>query len=97
MKRGFTLLEVMPALAIFALAAIAVLQTASGPLSNQHVLDGKTVPGWVWSYPTATALPITPGEQVGGAQGGRVDGGERCGAGSAKAGRGGGGRGGGGG
>ncbi len=38
MKRGFTLLEVMLALAIFALAATAVLQIASGALSNQHVI-----------------------------------------------------------
>lgn len=41
MKRGFTLLEVMLALAIFALAAMAVLQIASGALSNQHVLRKK--------------------------------------------------------
>lgn len=41
MKRGFTLLEVMPALAIFALVAMAVLQIASGALSNQHVLEEK--------------------------------------------------------
>ena len=41
MKRGFTLLEVMLALAIFALAAMAVLQIASGALSNQHVLEEK--------------------------------------------------------
>ncbi len=34
MKRGFTLLEVMLALAIFALAATAVLQIASGALST---------------------------------------------------------------
>ena len=47
MKRGFTLLEVMLALAIFALAATAVLQIASGALSNQHVLEEKTVAGWV--------------------------------------------------
>ena len=37
MKRGFTLLEVMLALAIFALAATAVLQIASGALSNQQL------------------------------------------------------------
>ncbi|GCV26239.1 type II secretion protein GspI [Escherichia coli] len=45
MKRGFTLLEVMLALAIFALAATAVLQIASGSLSNQQVLEEKTVTG----------------------------------------------------
>ena len=39
MKRGFTLLEVMLALAIFALAATAVLQIASGALSNQQILE----------------------------------------------------------
>lgn len=41
MKRGFTLLEVMLALAIFALAAMAVLQIASGTLSNQQILRRK--------------------------------------------------------
>ena len=46
MKRGFTLLEVMLALAIFALAATAVLQIASGALSNQQILEEKTVAGW---------------------------------------------------
>ncbi|HAX3897739.1 type II secretion system minor pseudopilin GspI [Escherichia coli] len=53
MKRGFTLLEVMLALAIFALAATAVLQIASGALSNQHVLEEKTVAGWVAENQTA--------------------------------------------
>ena len=43
MKRGFTLLEVILALAIFALAATAVLQIASGALSNQQILEEKTV------------------------------------------------------
>ncbi|OKX53433.1 type II secretion system protein GspI [Escherichia coli] len=47
MKRGFTLLEVMIALAIFALAATAVLQIASGALSNQQIVEKKTVAGWV--------------------------------------------------
>lgn len=53
MKRGFALLEVMLALAIFALAATAVLQIASGALSNQHVLEEKTVAGWVAENQTA--------------------------------------------
>ncbi len=53
MKRGFTLLEVMLALAIFALAATAVLQIASGALSNQQVLEEKTVAGWVAENQTA--------------------------------------------
>ncbi len=50
MKRGFTLLEVMLALAIFALAAMAVLQIASGALSNQQILEEKTVAGCLDSY-----------------------------------------------
>ena len=41
MKRGFTLLEVMLALAIFALAATAVLQIASGALSISKFLRKK--------------------------------------------------------
>ncbi|MFL9212451.1 type II secretion system minor pseudopilin GspI [Escherichia coli] len=53
MKRGFTLLEVMLALAIFALAATAVLQIASGALSNQQILEEKTVAGWVAENQTA--------------------------------------------
>ena len=53
MKRGFTLLEVMLALAIFALAAMAVLQIASGALSNQQILEEKTVAGWVAENQTA--------------------------------------------
>ena len=59
MKRGFTLLEVMLALAIFALAAMAVLQIASGALSNQHVLEEKTVAGWVAENQTALLYLMT--------------------------------------
>ncbi len=59
MKRGFTLLEVMLALAIFALAATAVLQIASGALSNQQILEEKTVAGWV-AKTNRTALPDDP-------------------------------------
>ncbi len=59
MKRGFTLLEVMLALAIFALAATAVLQIASGALSNQQILEEKTVAGWV-AKPDRAALPDDP-------------------------------------
>lgn len=61
MKRGFTLLEVMLALAIFALAATAVLQIASGALSNQQILEEKTVAGWVAENQTdRAALPDDP-------------------------------------
>ena len=63
MKRGFTLLEVMLALAIFALAATAVLQIASGALSNQQVLEEKTVAGWVAE--NQTALRTTGGQASG--------------------------------
>lgn len=63
MKRGFTLLEVMLALAIFALAATAVLQIASGALSNQHVLEEKTVAGWVAENQTALLYYLMTREQ----------------------------------
>ena len=64
MKRGFTLLEVMLALAIFALAATAVLQIASGALSNQHVLEEKTVAGWVAENQTALLYLLTRGQRA---------------------------------
>ena len=64
MKRGFTLLEVMLALAIFALAATAVLQIASGALSNQHVLEEKTVAGWVAENQTALLYLMTRGQRA---------------------------------
>ncbi|EDV7203276.1 type II secretion system protein GspI [Salmonella enterica subsp. enterica serovar Bredeney] len=59
MKRGFTLLEVMIALVIFVLAAMAVLQIASGALSNQQVLEEKTVAGWVAENQTAVLYLMT--------------------------------------
>ncbi|MFP1452780.1 type II secretion system minor pseudopilin GspI [Escherichia coli] len=59
MKRGFTLLEVMLALAIFALAATAVLQIASGTLSNQQVFEEKTVAGSVAENQTALLYLMT--------------------------------------
>lgn len=59
MKRGFTLLEVMIALAIFALAATAVLQIASGALSNQQILEEKTVAGWVAENQTVLLYLMT--------------------------------------
>ena len=59
MKRGFTLLEVMLALAIFALVAMAVLQIASGALSNQQILEEKTVAGWVAENQTALLYLMT--------------------------------------
>lgn len=68
MKRGFTLLEVMLALAIFALAATAVLQIASGALSNQHVLEEKTVAGWVAENQTALLYLMTRGQRASGSR-----------------------------
>lgn len=59
MRRGFTLLEVMIALVIFVLAAMAVLQIASGALSNQQVLEEKTVAGWVAENQTAVLYLMT--------------------------------------
>ncbi|EBH8768118.1 type II secretion system minor pseudopilin GspI [Salmonella enterica] len=59
MKRGFTLLEVMIALVIFALAATAVLQIASGTLNNQQILEEKTVAGWVAENQTALLYLMT--------------------------------------
>lgn len=48
MKRGFTLLKYPRAGDFFALVAMAVLQIASGALSNQQILEEeKTVAGWV--------------------------------------------------
>ncbi|EST82434.1 putative type II secretion protein GspF [Escherichia coli ECA-727] len=58
------LLEVMLALAIFALAATAVLQIASGALSNQHVLEEKTVAGWVAENQTALLYLMTRGQRA---------------------------------
>ncbi|PJX01555.1 prepilin-type N-terminal cleavage/methylation domain-containing protein, partial [Escherichia coli] len=46
MKRGFTLLDVMLALAIFALAATAGLPIASRALRNQQILLQKRGVGW---------------------------------------------------
>lgn len=43
MKRGFTLQEVMLALAIFPLAAMTVLHIAISTLSNQQILEEKAV------------------------------------------------------
>ena len=57
----------------FALAATAVLQIASGALSNQHVLEEKTVAGWVAENQTAL-LPDDPW-----AAGGQATGRERYG------------------
>ncbi|MGL5030177.1 MAG: type II secretion system minor pseudopilin GspI [Aeromonas sp.] len=45
--RGMTLLEVMVALAVFAIAGIAVMKTASEHLLSLHYLEQKTLASWV--------------------------------------------------
>ncbi|RUO75785.1 type II secretion system minor pseudopilin GspI [Idiomarina seosinensis] len=48
-QSGFTLIEVMVALAIFALAAVAALQAASGHISGLSSLQDKTYAQYVAS------------------------------------------------
>ncbi|MBV7415351.1 GspI family T2SS minor pseudopilin variant ExeI [Aeromonas sp. sif2433] len=45
--RGMTLLEVMVALAVFAIAGLAVMKTASEHLSGLNYLEEKTLATWV--------------------------------------------------
>ncbi|MEH8128322.1 GspI family T2SS minor pseudopilin variant ExeI [Aeromonas veronii] len=45
--RGMTLLEVMVALAVFAIAGLAVMKTASEHLSALNYLEQKTLATWV--------------------------------------------------
>ncbi|WP_105447916.1 type II secretion system minor pseudopilin GspI [Escherichia coli] len=69
MKHGFTLLEVMIALVIFALAVMAVLQIASGTLSNQQFFEEKTVADWVAENQTALLYLMTREQRAVGHQG----------------------------
>lgn len=46
-QRGMTLLEVMVALAVFAIAGLAVMKTASEHLSGLNYLEEKTLATWV--------------------------------------------------
>ncbi|RUO80380.1 type II secretion system protein GspI [Idiomarina tyrosinivorans] len=46
-RNGFTLIEVMVALAVFGVAALAALQAASSHLSNQGYLQQKVFARWV--------------------------------------------------
>lgn len=64
MRRGFTLLEVMIALAIFSLAAVAILQVASGALKHQRRLEEKTVAGWVVDNQTALLYLMTASQRA---------------------------------
>lgn len=45
--RGMTLLEVMVALAVFAIAGLAVMKTASEHLAGLNYLEQKTLATWV--------------------------------------------------
>lgn len=44
---GFTLIEVMLAVAIFAIAGVAILGTAQNNLESLSALEQKSVAGWV--------------------------------------------------
>jgi len=46
-QRGFTLLEVLVALAIFAITAAAMISGIAGSLSAQSYLERKTIAHWV--------------------------------------------------
>ena len=46
-QRGFTLLEVLVALAIFASVAAAVLTASARSLQNAARLEDKTLAGWI--------------------------------------------------
>lgn len=46
-SRGFTLLEVLVALAIFAVVAAAVLSAAGSSVRNAGRLEEKTLAGWI--------------------------------------------------
>ncbi|RPH29614.1 type II secretion system protein GspI [Buttiauxella warmboldiae] len=46
-QQGFTMLEVMVALAIFSLVAIALLQTITSNVRTINMLDEKQLAGWV--------------------------------------------------
>lgn len=46
-QRGFTLLEVLVALAIFALVAAAVMSAAGRSLINAQRLESLTLAGWI--------------------------------------------------
>lgn len=48
-NRGFTLIEVMLAMAIFSIAGVALLGTASASLNNLGYLEEKILANWVAS------------------------------------------------
>lgn len=64
MKRAFTLLEVMVALAIFAIAALATMHVASVSLRNTTLLQEKMVAGWVADNQTALLYLMPAGQRL---------------------------------
>ncbi|MGL5800291.1 MAG: type II secretion system minor pseudopilin GspI [Plesiomonas sp.] len=64
MKRGFTLLEVLVALAVFAVAALAVVQAASGHVRSLSLLEEKLFAGWVAENQQALLALMPAAERV---------------------------------
>ncbi|WP_448213678.1 type II secretion system minor pseudopilin GspI [Colwellia sp. MEBiC06753] len=60
LSNGFTLIEVMLAIAIFAIAGVAILGTAQNNFENLSALEQKTIANWVASNQlTAASLSKT--------------------------------------
>lgn len=62
-RRGFTLLEVLVALAVFAGAALAVMQAGSSSLRNLNILQDKLLAGWVAENQLALLSLLAPQER----------------------------------
>ncbi|WP_108649061.1 type II secretion system minor pseudopilin GspI [Dongshaea marina] len=53
-NQGMTLLEVMIALVVFAIAGLALMEMTSGDLNNMQRLEQKTVASWIAHNQLAT-------------------------------------------
>ena len=62
-SHGFTLLEVLVALAVFAGAALAVMQAGSSSLRNLAILQDKMLAGWVAENQLALLSLLPPAER----------------------------------
>lgn len=62
-SHGFTLLEVLVALAVFAGAALAVMQAGSSSLRNLVILQDKMLAGWVAENQLALLSLLPPAER----------------------------------